>query len=144
MQWVEQKLLNIHAKTSPIRHLHFFSILSIKIHRIPTNLSFLSPFHFSISNRSDVTSCFRHFFLPFASASSSSKINITQAISSVPVTHCSVRFVRKTLEWRKQRETMRRFRGTGKYKTEGRRNILVAPSRATFSRGLEQLAWAPP
>lgn len=144
MNWTKITKYTLKHTLSPIRHLYFFSILSIKIHRIPTNLSFLSPLHFSISNRSDVTSRFRHFFLPFASASSSSKIYITQAISSVPVTHCSVRFVRKTLEWRKQRETMRRFRGTGKYKTEGRRNILVASSRATFSRGLEQLAWAPP
>lgn len=65
---------NYHPKHTPIRHLYFLSILSTKNHRISTRLSFLP--HFSISNRSDVTSRY-----PFAISSSRSHLPRAKSIS---------------------------------------------------------------
>lgn len=65
---------NYHPKHTPICHLYFLSILSTKNHRISTRLSFLP--HFSISNRSDVTSRY-----PFAISSSRSHLPRAKSIS---------------------------------------------------------------
>lgn len=65
---------NYHPKHTPIRHLYFLSILSTKNHRISTRLSFF--LHFSISNRSDVTSRY-----PFAISSSRSHLPRAKSIS---------------------------------------------------------------
>ena len=65
---------NYHPKHTPIHHLYFLSILSTKNHRISTRLSFLP--HFSISNRSDVTSRY-----PFAISSSRSHLPRAKSIS---------------------------------------------------------------
>lgn len=65
---------NYHPKHTPICHLYFLSILSTKNHRISTRSSFLS--HFSISNRSDVTSRY-----PFAISSSRSHLPRAKSIS---------------------------------------------------------------
>lgn len=65
---------NYHPKHTPIRHLYFLSILSTKNHRISTRLSFFP--HFSISNRSDVTSRY-----PFAISSSRSHLPRAKSIS---------------------------------------------------------------
>lgn len=65
---------NYHPKHTPICHLYFLSILSTKNHRISTRLSFFP--HFSISNRSDVTSRY-----PFAISSSRSHLPRAKSIS---------------------------------------------------------------
>lgn len=65
---------NYHPKHTPICHLYFLSILSTKNHRISTRLSFF--LHFSISNRSDVTSRY-----PFAISSSRSHLPRAKSIS---------------------------------------------------------------
>lgn len=65
---------NYHPKHTPIHHLYFLSILPTKNHRISTRLSFLP--HFSISNRSDVTSRY-----PFAISSSRSHLPRAKSIS---------------------------------------------------------------
>lgn len=65
---------NYHPKHTPIRHLYFLSILSTKNHRISTRLLFF--LHFSISNRSDVTSRY-----PFAISSSRSHLPRAKSIS---------------------------------------------------------------
>lgn len=65
---------NYHPKHTPIRHLYFLSILPTKNHRISTRLSFFP--HFSISNRSDVTSRY-----PFAISSSRSHLPRAKSIS---------------------------------------------------------------
>lgn len=65
---------NYHPKHTPICHLYFLSILSTKNHRISTRLLFF--LHFSISNRSDVTSRY-----PFAISSSRSHLPRAKSIS---------------------------------------------------------------
>lgn len=65
---------NYHPKHTPIHHLYFLSILPTKNHRISTRLSFF--LHFSISNRSDVTSRY-----PFAISSSRSHLPRAKSIS---------------------------------------------------------------
>lgn len=65
---------NYHPKHTPIHHLYFLSILPTKNHRISTRLSFFP--HFSISNRSDVTSRY-----PFAISSSRSHLPRAKSIS---------------------------------------------------------------
>lgn len=65
---------NYHPKHIPIHHLYFLSILPTKNHRISTRLSFFP--HFSISNRSDVTSRY-----PFAISSSRSHLPRAKSIS---------------------------------------------------------------
>lgn len=113
---------NYHPKHTPICHLYFLSILSTKNHRISTRLLFF--LHFSISNRSDVTSRY-----PFAISSSRSHLPRAKSISrkqypvAIPLFH-AIRSENDRVVERTWNDAL----FSRSEKIEGRGNIpLVAP-----------------
>lgn len=114
---------NYHPKHTPICHLYFLSILSTKNRQI-YHSSFTFPFRIDLTSRLAILSPFLLLVRIFLEQNQYHASNIQSPY------HCSMRFVRKTIEWRNDAPFSR------SEKIEGRGNIpLVAPESSYVFTG---------